>query len=119
MVFIILGAFLTFILYRAIIQAFNANPPLNALIIGVLGMGIVFAFMKVFRLFREIQWANAFLESDSGIVIERQPVLLLPMARILAGRYKRGAHCLRPRPICLRVVFLRRVGGQRRRRECR
>ena len=91
MVFIILGGFLTFILYRSIIQAFNANPPLNALIIGVLGMGIVFAFMKVFRLFREIQWANAFLESDSGIVIERQPVLLLPMARILAGRFKREA----------------------------
>ena len=100
-VFLVLGAFIAFILYRQIIQAFNANPSLNALIFGVLIVGLVLAFRSVTRLYREIEWANAFLESDSGIVIEREPVLLLPMARMLAGRSKREALS----PLSLRAIL--------------
>lgn len=100
-VFLVLGAFIAFILYRQIIQAFNANPSLNALIFGVLIVGMVLAFRSVTRLYREIEWANAFLESDSGIVIEREPVLLLPMARMLAGRSKREALS----PLSLRAIL--------------
>lgn len=101
LVFLVLGAFIAFILYRQIIQAFNANPSLNALIFGVLIVGMVLAFRSVTRLYREIEWANAFLESDSGIVIEREPVLLLPMARMLAGRSKREALS----PLSLRAIL--------------
>jgi hypothetical protein len=100
-VFLVLGAFIAFILYRQIIQAFNANPSLNALIFGVLIVGLVLAIRSVTRLYREIEWANAFLESDSGIVIEREPVLLLPMARLLAGRSKREALS----PLSLRAIL--------------
>ncbi len=100
-VFLVLGAFIAFILYRQIIQAFNANPSLNALIFGVLIVGLVLAIRSVTRLYREIEWANAFLESDSGIVIEREPVLLLPMARMLAGRSKREALS----PLSLRAIL--------------
>ena len=100
-VFLVLGAFIAFILYRQIIQAFNANPSLNALIFAVLAIGLVLAFRSVTRLYREIEWANAFLESDSGIVIEREPVLLLPMARMLAGRSKREALS----PLSLRAIL--------------
>ena len=100
-VFLVLGAFIAFILYRPITQAFNANPPLNALIIGVLFIGILLAFRGVGRLFREVRWANAFLDSDSGIVIEREPVLLLPMARMLAGRQRRDALS----PLSLRAIL--------------
>jgi len=100
-VFLVLGAFIAFILYRPIIQAFNANPPLNALIIGVLTIGIVLAFRGVLRLFREVRWANAFLESDSGVVVEREPLLLLPMAKMLAGRQKREALS----PLSLRAIL--------------
>lgn len=100
-VFLVLGAFIAFILYRQIIQAFNANPSLNALIFGVLIVGMVLAFRSVTRLYREIEWANAFLESDSGIVIEREPVLILPMARMLAGRSKREALS----PLSLRAIL--------------
>ncbi|MEI6574050.1 MAG: flagellar motor protein MotA [Alphaproteobacteria bacterium] len=100
-VFLVLGAFIAFILYRQIIQAFNANPSLNALIFGVLIVGLVLAVRSVTRLYREIEWANAFLESDSGIVIEREPVLLLPMARLLAGRSKREALS----PLSLRAIL--------------
>jgi hypothetical protein len=100
-VFLVLGAFIAFILYRSIIQAFNANPPLNALIIGVLVIGVVLAFRGVLRLFREVRWANAFLESDTGVVLEREPVLLLPMAKMLAGRHKREALS----PLSLRAIL--------------
>lgn len=100
-IFLVLGAFVAFILYRSILQAFNANPPLNALILGVLLIGIVLAFRGVIRLFREVRWANAFLDSDSGVVLEREPVLLLPMARMLAGRQRREALS----PLSLRAIL--------------
>jgi len=67
----------------------------------VLIVGMVLAFRSVTRLYREIEWANAFLESDSGIVIEREPVLILPMARMLAGRSKREALS----PLSLRAIL--------------
>jgi hypothetical protein len=100
-VFLTLGALIAFILYRQIIQAFSANPPLNALIVAVLIIGIILAFRNVMGLFREVHWANAFLESDNGIVLEREPVMLLPMARMLAGRSRRDALS----PLTLRAIL--------------
>lgn len=100
-VFLVLGAFIAFILYRQIVLAFSANPSLNALIFGVLAVGIVLSFRAVIRLFREVDWANAFLETDTGLVIDREPVLLLPMARMLAGRSKRDALS----PLSLRAIL--------------
>jgi hypothetical protein len=51
-VFLILCALVVVVLYKQIWTAFLANPGLNALIIGVLGIGIAFAFRQVIRLFR-------------------------------------------------------------------
>lgn len=100
-VFIVLGLLIAAILTRAIIQAFAANPPLNALIVGVLLIGVFLAFRQVMRLFNEIEWANHFLKSDTGIVIQKSPDLLLPMARLLSGRSRREALT----PTNLRVVL--------------
>jgi hypothetical protein len=89
LVFLVLGALLVVILYRQISAAFLANPGLNALIIGVLLVGIMLAFRQVIRLFPEIAWVNSFRLADPGLAIERPPVLLAPMAAILgdhAGR---------------------------------
>jgi hypothetical protein len=89
LVFLVLGALLIVILYRQISVAFLANPGLNALIIGVLLVGILLAFRQVIRLFPEIAWVNSFRLADPGLAIERPPVLLAPMAAILgdhAGR---------------------------------
>jgi hypothetical protein len=63
-----------------------ANPGLNGLIIAVLLVGIVYAFRQVLRLFPEINWVNNFRISDPGIAVEKQPVLLLPMATMLRDR---------------------------------
>jgi hypothetical protein len=67
-------------------RSFMANPGLNALIIAVLVVGIVYAFRQVLRLYPAINWVNNFRISDPGIAMEKQPVLLLPMATMLRDR---------------------------------
>ena len=91
LVFLVLLALLAFILYRQIWQAFLANPGLNALIIGVLLIGIILSFRQVLRLFPEIAWVNGFRLADPGLARGRAPVLLAPMAAILGDRGARTA----------------------------
>ena len=90
-VFLILCALVIIVLYKQIWVAFLANPGLNALIIGVLIIGILFAFRQVIRLFPEVNWVNGFRLADPGLAVERPPVLLAPMATILGDRMGRMA----------------------------
>ena len=85
-VFLVLLGLLVFILHKQILVAFFANPGLNALIIGVLVVGILLAFRQVIRLFPEIAWVNSFRLADPNIARSRQPVLLAPMAAMLGER---------------------------------
>ncbi len=87
--FLVLAALLVYILLRQILVAFFANPGLNAVIIGVLLIGIMLAFRQVIRLFREVSWVNSFRLADPGLGVERTPVLLAPMAAILGDRLGR------------------------------
>src|SRR6266851_3736989 len=91
MVFLILCALVVIVLYKQIWVAFLANPCLNALIIGVLFIGIVLSFRQVTRLFPEVNWVNGFRLADPGLAVERPPVLLAPMAAILGDRIGRMA----------------------------
>ena len=91
LVFLILCALIVVVLNRQIWAAFLANPGLNALIIGVLLIGIVLAFRQVIRLFPEVNWGNGFRLADPGLAVERPPVLLAPMAAILGERIGRMA----------------------------
>ena len=88
-VFLILCALVAVVLHRQIWGAFLANPGLNALILGVLLIGIVLAFRQIIRLFPEVNWVNGFRLSDPGLAVERPPVLLAPMATILGNRADR------------------------------
>jgi len=90
-VFLILGALLAVVLYKQIWVAFLANPSLNAVIIGVLFIGIVLAFRQVIRLYPEVTWVNGFRLADPGLAVERPPVLLAPMAALLGDRVGRMA----------------------------
>ncbi|MGA7388191.1 MAG: flagellar motor protein MotA, partial [Pseudolabrys sp.] len=56
LVFVILVGLVTFVLHKQIEVAFMANPGLNALIIGVLAIGIVLSMRQVLRLYPEIAW---------------------------------------------------------------
>ncbi|MBI3433539.1 MAG: flagellar motor protein MotA [Proteobacteria bacterium] len=85
-VFLILCGLILSVIFAQVLVAFRANPPLNALIIGVFLIGIVLAFRQVLRLFPEVAWVNGFRVADPGIALERAPVLLAPMAAILGDR---------------------------------
>jgi hypothetical protein len=91
MVFLVLCALIVVVLYKQIWTAFLANPGLNALILGVLLIGILLAFRQVVRLFPEVNWVNGFRLADPGLAVERPPVLLAPMATILGDRMGRMA----------------------------
>ena len=88
--FLILAILLAIILdgqTQQLRHSFMANPGLNALIIGVLVVGIVYAFRQVLRLYPEINWVNNFRISDPGITSDKTtPVLLAPMATMLKDR---------------------------------
>src|SRR5947208_15955354 len=90
-IFLIIAAFVTLILYRQVINAFEANPGLNAVIIAVLLTGLALAFRQILRLFPEIRWVNTFRVAEPGIEVERPPVLLAPMATLLGDRIGRMA----------------------------
>jgi hypothetical protein len=84
-VFLVLAGFVAFILYRQIWTAFQANPGLNALILGVMFIGIVLAIRQVWRLFPEVRWVNTLGDAD-GPVASSSPVLLAPMATLMGNR---------------------------------
>ncbi|MET0970098.1 MAG: flagellar motor protein MotA, partial [Tardiphaga sp.] len=85
LVFLVLCALVGTVLYKQIIAAFFANPGLNALIGGVLLIGIILSFRQVIRLYPEVSWVNNFRISDPGLALDRRPTLLAPMAAILGG----------------------------------
>jgi hypothetical protein len=89
LIFLILCSLIVVVIHPQIWTAFKANPPLNALIIGVLVIGILLSFRQVTRLFPEVAWVNGFRLADPGIAVERPPVLLAPMAAILGDRIGR------------------------------
>jgi hypothetical protein len=85
LVFLILCGLIAFVLQRQILNAFQANPWLNGLIVGVLIIGIILSFHQVIRLFREVSWVNGFRRADPGIAVARAPKLLAPMAAMLGA----------------------------------
>lgn len=89
-VFLVLAGFVAFILYRQIWAAFLANPGLNALILGVMGIGIVLAIRQVWRLFPEVRWVNTIRQTEEGLVAPANPVLLAPMAALIGNRSSRS-----------------------------
>ena len=85
LVFVVLCALIAYVLQAQILKAFLANPWLNALIIGVLGVGIIMSFHQVIRLFGEVSWVNGFRRADPALAAKRAPTLLAPMAAILGS----------------------------------
>ena len=87
--FVVLISLIVFVIHQQVWGAFKANPPLNALIVGVLVIGIILSFRQVIRLFPEVAWVNNFRMADPGITTQRAPALLAPMAAILGDRIGR------------------------------
>jgi membrane associated rhomboid family serine protease len=86
LLFVVLAGLIAVALQREIITFFSVNPALNALIAGVLLIGILLTFQQVLRLYPEVRWVNNFRLSDPGLSQQRQPRLLAPMATLLQRR---------------------------------
>lgn len=82
-IFLIITGFLASILYRQIFEAFQTNPGLNGLILGVLVVGILLSLIQVFRLIPEVKWVNSFRLGNPDLETSRGPVLLAPMKALL------------------------------------
>jgi biopolymer transport protein ExbB/TolQ len=89
--FVVLAGLLAATLRTQIIANFEANRYLNSLIIGVMGIGIIYAFQQVLRLYPEIRWVNNFRIADPGLSTDRPPVMLAPMATLLRRRQGQAA----------------------------
>src|SRR5688572_17120280 len=87
-VFLVLVGFLVFIMHQRLWAAFLANPGLNGLILAVLVIGIVLAVRQVWRLFGEVRWVNDL--HNETLMPPDTPVLLAPMAGLIASRANRA-----------------------------
>jgi biopolymer transport protein ExbB/TolQ len=65
---------------------FMANPVINAVIVLVELFGVVWNLRQVQRLYAELAWVEHFRRPRQKLEQAAPPVLLAPMARMLAGR---------------------------------
>ena len=91
------------VLIGTLAAAFRANPALNGLILGVLVLGILFAFRQVQRLYREVSWIKRFRSAAPGSSVQPPPRLLAPMAAMLGERHRQGH--LRLSPLSMRSLL--------------
>jgi hypothetical protein len=82
-VFLVLVALISAILWSQLIIFFWANPFINGLIFLVAGIGIVLSIRQIIRLFPEIRWVNSL---QDGQIPAGQPQLLAPVANLLRDR---------------------------------
>ena len=92
-VFLALVAGLAAFLVPQLKHAFMANAAFNGVIVFVLAVGIAVNLRQVWRLQREVLWIESFQQRPE--IEDLRPVLLAPMARLLASR-KRGQIHLSP-----------------------
>src|SRR5262249_23133324 len=83
---VIAVAGLAYMLRERLIEAFQHNPALNAGILAVLAIGILFTFFQVFRLYPEITWIDQYRRGGQELAGPRAPRLLGPMAAMLGER---------------------------------
>ncbi len=77
-------------LISTLLEAFNANPLLNGLILSVLLLGILYSFRQVQMLYREVAWIERFRTTAPGSSVQAAPRLLAPMAALLGERQEKG-----------------------------
>jgi len=82
---VVIGALISTV-YPPLLEAFNANVPLNGLILGVLLLGIAYNFRQVFVLYPEVAWIDNFRRGQAGLAEAAQPRMLAPMATMMAEK---------------------------------
>lgn len=80
--FLVVFAAVVLLVHEHVYRFFLRNPPLNALILSVLAIGIVLAFRAVLSLEPEVEWAQRFRRKQAG-PLEAPPPLLASVAAVL------------------------------------
>jgi hypothetical protein len=86
LVFLVLVIGVVAALSGQVLAAFQNNPPLNSLILFVMGLGILWNLRQVLRLTPEVTWLESFRASRTRMAAVPPPRLLAPMASMLAAR---------------------------------
>jgi biopolymer transport protein ExbB/TolQ len=87
--FLILAGLVAAAMLDQVLQAFSANIFLNGVILSVLFVGIIYAFIQVFRLAPSVRWIEHYRIDDVGGASPHEfapPELLAPMAAMLRDR---------------------------------
>jgi hypothetical protein len=74
------------LLHEEAFRFFQRNPPLNGLILSVLGLGLVLSFRSVLSLDPEVSWIRRFHGMDPELPSDDPPPLLGPLATLLRDR---------------------------------
>ncbi len=99
-IFLIAVAAVAAVLIGRLKGAFLANPALNAVLIAVWAIGIVYIFVQTLRLSPEIKWVREVQRSRQAAVDLEPPPLMGSLARLMEGRKT---------PLMLTPVALRAV----------
>ena len=77
---------------RVLLDAFNANPPLNGLILGVLSIGIIYNLRQAGVISPAVRWVEAFRETvdPRRARLPRPPMLIGAMVKLLLDADERG-----------------------------
>jgi hypothetical protein len=89
-VFLVLVAVVAALLSPVLVEAFKNNPGLNAFILFILFLGIVWNLRQVLRLAPEVTWIETFQTARARLAALPSPRLLAPMASMLAAREKQA-----------------------------
>jgi len=86
LLFVVAVVALVAALFPALVHAFMANVALNASIIGVLLIGILYIFRQVLQLQPEARWLDTYRRNAPGLSVQRAPRLLAPLSAMLGDR---------------------------------
>ncbi len=86
LIFLAVVAAATALLWRTLVSAFENNPLLDGLILGVLALGIIWNLVMVLRLLPEVRWLETLRHPRAGLAPPAPPTLLAPMASMIASR---------------------------------
>jgi hypothetical protein len=85
-IFLVAVGIVAALLSGPLLGAFQGNPLLNALILGVLALGIIWNLRQVQRLSPEVTWLETWQNARVRVAALPSPKLLAPMASMLAAR---------------------------------
>jgi len=90
LLFLAVVAGVVVLLFDTLVHAFRSNPMLNAFILMVMAVGILWNLRQVLSLVPEVRWLETFQHARTELAALPVPRMLAPMASMLASHEARG-----------------------------